>query len=285
MTTRQFEFSIFDFRFSITVPPNRKSKIENRKLVAGFLIGMMVIGMRTHVASAAVADAAIRAKASGANEAYRQSHYDEAILTYQAILDSGVESGPLYYNLGNAFLKNGRTSEALWAYLKANALMPRDPDLAANLSYTRSLHVTAESVSVRASGMVPWLTFGGLCSIDELSTMMLVCFWVAVIAWMLAGWMPRARAFMRPTAWLASIATAALLTALIVQTVWVEDVPRAVTIGKSVEVKFAPQESGTLHFALPEGAVVRVLGRQFGWVQVARADGKSGWMKEDGLKE
>lgn len=255
--------------------------------VIGCISGVLLIG-GGQAASAGhgsmIDAAALQLKFSHANEAYRQGRYDEAIPAYHAILDLGVESGPLYYNVGNAFLKSGRTSEALWAYLKAKTLMPRDPDLAANLSYAKSLHPNVDGVSLSIPPLIRWLTIGTIFSLDELSTALLLLLWAAAIAWALVGWAPRARALTRPVAWCVSLATTVVLAALVVQTVCVDGVPKAVTVGKGVEVKFAPQESGTLHFTLPQGAVVRVLGREFGWVQVARADGKSGWVKENALK-
>ena len=58
--------------------------------------GAMVVGLRYQIVSAATRDstdsASIQLKASHANEQYRQSRYDEAILTDQAILASGVEN-------------------------------------------------------------------------------------------------------------------------------------------------------------------------------------------------
>ena len=252
------------------------------------MLGMVMVGGGDRTALARPESAAeassIQSIFSHANDQYRQSHYAEAIQGYQAICERGVESGPLYYNLGNALLKSGRTSEALWAYLNAKRLMPRDPDLAANLSYARSLHAVAEGVSLSLPRAIRWLSLRNAFSSEELSTALVWLLWMVAALWVLVGWMPRARAFTRPVVWCASLVATVVLTALIVQTVWVDGVPTAVTVLQGVEVKFAPQESGTLHFALPQGAIVRVLGRQFGWVQVARGDGKSGWVKEDALK-
>ena len=54
--------------------------------------------------------------------AYHAGKYDEAIQLYQAAIESDGNYGQAYSNLGLAFQKAGRVSEALWANRKAIAL-------------------------------------------------------------------------------------------------------------------------------------------------------------------
>ena len=44
------------------------------------------------------------------------------------------------------------------------------------------------------------------------------------------------------------------------------------------DVRFEPSASGTTHFETKPGTVLRVLGKREGWTQVARPDGKRGWI-------
>ncbi|MEJ2544928.1 MAG: hypothetical protein P8Y99_12750, partial [Calditrichaceae bacterium] len=39
------------------------------------------------------------------NQYYQKGKYELAVESYQKILDEGFESGPLYFNLGNAYYK------------------------------------------------------------------------------------------------------------------------------------------------------------------------------------
>ncbi len=61
----------------------------------------------------------------------------EAASAYEALLDSGLESGAVYYNLGNAYLQAGQKGRAIAAYQQATRYRPRDPYLAANLANAR----------------------------------------------------------------------------------------------------------------------------------------------------
>lgn len=58
---------------------------------------------------------------------------------YQALIDSGVHNGRLYYNLGNAELQQGRLGPAILNYRRAAQLTPGDRRLMSSLKFARSL--------------------------------------------------------------------------------------------------------------------------------------------------
>ena len=249
-------------------------------LVAGVLALMAVWHGRSAFADA---PPTIPSTFQQADERYRNGRFDEAASHYRRILGLGLENGTLYYNLGNALLKNGKTSEALWAYLKASALLPRDADVQANLAYVQSLLHPGVEASVRPPRLIQWLSFRQRFATSELAGWSGVWLWVLGLVWSLSTWWPQSRRVAQPIAWLSGITAAVFLTALVAQTAWVDGVPKAVIVREHIDVKFSPQATGTTHFTLPEGALVRVLGHEFGWVQLKRADGLSGWVPEDAL--
>ena len=73
------------------------------------------------------------------NSFYEKRDYEKAIEKYRKIVDLNMESGPLYYNIGNAYFKMGRIGYAILYYKKAHGLMPGDSDLRSNLAYAQSL--------------------------------------------------------------------------------------------------------------------------------------------------
>ena len=218
-----------------------------------------------------------------ANEQYRRQHFDEAAQRYQTMLDGG-ENGTLYYNLGNALLKSGHRGEALWAYLKASAFFPRDADLQANLAYVRELLHMGVEASIAPPRLIRWLTLDQQFATAELATWFGVLLWLAVACWSLAAWIPAVRPALRPVAWLVSGVTVVVLTALLTQTMRIDAVPRAVAIRDRIDARFSPHESGTTYFTLREGTIVRMLGQDGGWVQVERADSRSGWVPAESVK-
>jgi tetratricopeptide (TPR) repeat protein len=218
-----------------------------------------------------------------ANAVYRDGRYEDAAGRYEQILERRLENGAVYYNLGNALLKSGRRGEAVWAYLKARRWLPRDPDVAANLEYAQSLVPEAEPVSVAPPRLVRWLAWGVRLTTAELAGWWTVWLWLTAGCWALCGWWRRGRAVLRPAAWTLTLAGAVIGSALIAKTL-MDATPQAVVIEQELAVRFAPQAGGTVHFTLPEGALVRLVHRQAGWVQLRRRDGRAGWARADTLR-
>lgn len=72
-----------------------------------------------------------------ANKLYEEKKYDSAIVGYEALLKTGIESAPLYFNLGNAHFKNGQLGQAILNYMRARRLDPADNDITHNLEFAR----------------------------------------------------------------------------------------------------------------------------------------------------
>ena len=218
-----------------------------------------------------------------ANEHYKAGRYQEAADAYEQVLAAGFENGVVYYNLGNALLKNGRKGEALWAYLKARAWMPCNPHLLANMSYLESLLTVDSRAQWNTPVWVRSLTFNGYFATRTLVRLLAVLVWMAVVCWELRRWLPRL-GFLSAGAWAATIGSGLVAVAVVSQMLW-QSRPRAVVVEHEASVRFAPQTEATVHYGVLEGAQVQVMQHESGWVQVRRSDGKAGWIPESAVKE
>ena len=72
-----------------------------------------------------------------ANQAFESKKYAEAAQLYTGIVTQGMESAPLYFNLGNAHFKNGDLGLAVLYYTKAKRLDPGNEDIRNNLQFAR----------------------------------------------------------------------------------------------------------------------------------------------------
>ena len=68
-----------------------------------------------------------------ANAAYNSGNYNDAVELYQKILDSDMESVPVYYNMGNAYYKMHDYPMAIYNYEKALKLDPSNEEVRTNL--------------------------------------------------------------------------------------------------------------------------------------------------------
>ena len=219
-----------------------------------------------------------------ANEQYHKQAFTQAIAGYEAILEGGQASGMLYYNLGNAYLKGGALGKARWAYLRSQRYMPRNADLRANLAHIASLLGEDTAKTLRAPTFLRWLAGEGRVAETTLLPWSLVLLWLAVAGRILITWNAFARRYLKSAVVIIALLSAWSGAALAARAFWHTKTAHAVVIHAAVDVRYAPQESGTAHFSLKEGSVIQTLGRQGEWAQVQRADGRAGWLPAESVK-
>lgn len=218
-----------------------------------------------------------------ANAHYHDGDYEAAVRDYNELVDSGLESGNLYFNLGNAYFKLGNVGKAIVNYERAERLIPADPDLAANLAYARS-STGAEPCDVpfwqRAvfplRGRMSTASLGWLVS--AFGTVM----FAMLIVYRLARLNGRVMFYAASGfAFLTVVGSLSLIAQLVV-----DEWPRyAVVVGaEETPARFEPAEDGTVHFTLPEGTEVQVTEEREGWLQIARCDGRRGWVPKAALE-
>jgi tetratricopeptide (TPR) repeat protein len=119
------------------------------------------------------------------NGLYEKGDYAGAAAEYEKVRSMGLESGNLYYNLGNAYVKEGKLAEAILSYRRALRLMPRDGDLEANLGYA-DLSVKDRFPPPGRNFFTRLLDrFASLMTVNEfaiLSSAVLILFWVTAMA-------------------------------------------------------------------------------------------------------
>jgi tetratricopeptide (TPR) repeat protein len=217
-----------------------------------------------------------------ANAAYHDGAYEQALRDYERLLSSGIESGNIYFNLGNAYFKLGDIGQAIGNYELAERLMPTDPDLAANLAYARSL-TGAEPCEVPLWQRAAFPLRGSLSSTSL--TWLLCGFWtLTFLALVIHRFVRRQTRFLPYVAVGLGFLTVIVSMSLAAQLV-VDEWPRqAVVVGvREAAARFEPAQDGTVHFSLPEGSKVEVTEEREGWLQVARCDGRRGWVPSNAL--
>jgi tetratricopeptide (TPR) repeat protein len=214
---------------------------------------------------------------TAANAAYAKRHYQRAIALYQKIDTQGYQSGPLFFNLGNAYYKTGAIGRAVLYYEKARRLMPRDADLQANLTYAlKNVNEGAPSWQNRLWEQAVF------CLTPEQSwayaSLTLFCLAGLVILVILK---PQKLADGKP--WLqAALALFTCGFAILLSLAICIEIDRfqtyAVTTKEGGAARFEPDAKAALHFVLPEGARIRILERRGAWSLAQRRDGARGWV-------
>ena len=221
------------------------------------------------------------------NQRYQEGDFAGALERYMCILDDGLESGELYYNIGNSYFKLGELGPAILYYERASNLLLGDADLLANLELARSM--TVDDITPLPGfwlfRVVRWwvelLTGSALVWLVALSYVAMMTAVIVVAlrpARVLEAWGRRV-----------AVVSAAVVVLfgvnLAVRELEVGAAEEAVIMASSVEVQSAPSDDTALQiFAVHEGTKVRIERRSDAWVEVVLEDGKVGWLRADQLE-
>ncbi len=248
--------------------------------LSAMLPGLMFVAPAACITD--VPEASPQARFYRANALYNEGQYQGAASEYEALAATGVQSAPLYFNLGNAYFKAGQLGQAILNYERARRLDPADPDVRANLSFalasTGAQGCDAAPVWQRllfplAQRMPLWRLVGLTSAAYSLA-------FLGFAAFRLVRSRPR---------WLRSVSAALAVLALIGGTslaaqLWQHTAARGVIAAEgNTPVRFEPSDTGTVHYTLQQGSLVRVLESRTGWLLVARCDGRKGWVREDAV--
>ena len=76
-----------------------------------------------------------------ANSLYNEGGYATAVQAYENILNNGLHSAEVYYNLANCYYKQNNVGHSIYYYEKALALKPKDKSILNNLAFAQKMTV------------------------------------------------------------------------------------------------------------------------------------------------
>jgi tetratricopeptide (TPR) repeat protein len=217
-----------------------------------------------------------------ANAWYTTEEYQQAILAYEQILNSGQESARLYFNLGNAYYKAGDINNAILNYERAKLLAPQDPDIAFNLSLANQFVVTEIEAlpqpffvrwrnrilnlypadtwaGISIGSFIFFLGLLGLFIFSRSSSLKRFSFWFGILAIVISGF---------------TFSFAARQKEKINQR------KHAIVFCPRVTVKSAPAQNSTDLFLLYEGVKVEISDSLNTWKEIKLTDGNVGWLPD-----
>ena len=215
-----------------------------------------------------------------ANAYYNQKDYDNAIVAYNQLIDSGYRDAILFYNLGNAYFKSDQIGHAILWYERALRLSPNNKDIQYNLAFANQQTIDRIE-AVPPFFLKTWtlavqnlFSAKGWAVISIALCTLLVC--CILLIFLMSGYRWRMLFFT-----LACLSLAAIVCSIIFASLQRNNVLRAdegIVIEGSVTVKSTPDDSGTDLFTIHEGAKVKITDNAGDWIEVQFNDGNKGWM-------
>ena len=209
-----------------------------------------------------------------ANGFYQTNQYPKAAEIYENLLAHGIENGHLHYNLGNTYIRMGKTGKAILSYLKAKPFLPRNEDLQANLNY--AIYETTDKLDWERSDSDHNLFFW----IDEftLEEYLMILLAVNIAFWLTMGvWVTQRTRFMDVTRKI--LLGALILTLASTGFCWHHQAhwDYGVVLQEIIQVHSEVGADRVVLFELHEGAVVKIREEKSQSYRIALPDGETGW--------
>ena len=223
-----------------------------------------------------------------ANQLYENRRYNEAMQTYQQLVDQDYADSSLFYNLGNAYYRLGDLGKAILNYERASRLAPRDSDIQVNLAFSQTQTIDQYDTGAD-SPLEQWTQAASAkLTLDEMSVLTLVSFWVLAALFILYHHSQNAR-------WGKVLRYALVVTLLVLllgaftlgERIYSEKTsPIAVVTVENVDVNSNPGEGGITQVTLHSGAQVRLLEIRGQWARLSLpGDQFQGWIPVETVEE
>jgi tetratricopeptide (TPR) repeat protein len=217
-----------------------------------------------------------------ANMAYENNEFAAAEEKYKGILDGGVESGEVLYNLGNCYFRMGELGMAIVFYERARRLMPRNQNVVANilLAESRALDkITPPKVWAVAQKLFVWRRMLTAREISSIFIAANAVFWASLAALAIVK-----NRFVKIAVVLAGIIL--ILSGASYALGWTErrGLGTAVVVPDEAEVRTGPGNYA-VKFKLHDGTRLKLVDSREEWYQIRLADGKRGWMQTENVEK
>ena len=219
------------------------------------------------------------------NQSYEAGQYAEAVTVYEAIIAAGIQNSDVYYNLGNAYFKQGDLGRAVLNYLRAQRLTPRDDDVVSNLAFARTQ--TVDKLDATSGGLANWVqVVEDWLTLNE-AIVLALFLWVLICYFaVLAILLPRHRHIF---GWvIVGVALVLVVGGISIANRLYADwrYPAAVIVAQEVEITSGPGGSDQYlaEFTLHAGAEVNLLEERPGWRRIALPGDLQGWAPAEAME-
>lgn len=219
-------------------------------------------------------------------EHYKNGKFQEAINSWEKVLDNGKHSAEVYFNLGNASYKLNKVAPSIYYYEKALQLAPADKDIKTNLKFAENARIDAVEPLPKTIFKRWYEQLAGVLTYDGWAIVAVtgaVLFVLLFLSYWFAGAETKKRLFFITSI----ISVLVLLVGLTMAYQTYGDVLKdqpAIVFSESTEAKSEPNMGSENAFVLHEGTKVQITAQEDSWVRVLLANGKDGWIPASDVK-
>lgn len=217
------------------------------------------------------------------NQFYSEGKFREAIQQYEQIVQTRFVSEVVFYNLANAYFKDGQLGKAILYYEKAHRLAPGDREVSENLNFARTR--ISDKVEKPAEGfftrqLFRWLN---LLPLDVETFVALACFVLANACFtiFILGQSPMLSRLSLTASFVFFGLFLLFGSSNCLRIYRAETIVEAVVQTDKVDVLSGPSADSPTLFSIHEGLKVKVENEVREWVQISLENGWNGWIKKE----
>jgi len=256
-------------------------------IIALTMVGLFAVNQTQLLAGSPSATAAEKMRT--ANQLYETGQIDLAVQAYEQLVNQGVVDSALFYNLGNAYFKQGDPGRAILTYRRAQELAPRDPDIKANLALARA-QVVDEFEPAGDDGFLSrygqtvrsWFTLNELAMAALAGWILFVFLLILYISARTgSAWRRVFRYALTAAAVVLVVGVLSLGSALHLE----QNRSEGVVVAAEVDVTSGPGAQYVTEFTLHSGAEVDLVEIRPNWVRLALPSGElEGWVPANAIE-
>lgn len=220
------------------------------------------------------------------NQYYQKQQYDKAIEFYDKVLNEGYESAGLYYNIGNAYYREGKLGYAILNYERALKLSPGDDDIQHNLALANSRTIDRLNTFPDFFLFQWWESFLALFTFSGW-VYLSYFFYILLLAVILFYFFTR-----QPDKQRLAFFTGLAVLFLFILSISISaikynrefNIKNGIVVEQSATAKLSPDSDSKDAFVIHEGLKVRLEDKVANYYEIRLKDGKIGWLPESDIK-
>ena len=215
------------------------------------------------------------------NKQYANENYSVAISLYDSILTSGSESSELYYNLGNCHYKTNDWANSIWHYEKSLQLKNNEKTIH-NLELAKLKIIDRIEPLPQLFYKKWWINLTQTLSTQVWQILTLFGIGLIFILQLISQFTSLKSKLITKI-----LSAIAVIILLITQTSYHNNFTKkeAIIFSETITVNSAPTSSSTNLFTLHAGSKVEITDVIGDWVNIKIANGNSGWIAQNSIKE
>lgn len=218
-------------------------------------------------------------------KAYNEGEFERAIDEWRTCVDNGYENADLFFNLGNAYFRNGNLGFAIFYYKTALKLRPNDDDIQHNLNFAQAM--TKDKVENEEENPILSTLFKAhhAMSLKAQLFTLLGLFWfiaiVCVLRILVRG--ERGKNICTGVVFFVAIVFGVIGASAAYKIIVAETDITGVVTAKDADVTSAPSDRSQTLNTLSEGTSFEVLSEQGNFVEIKLGDAIRGFVKKSNV--